>query len=128
MRDESLVELEAAFKAWRQNKRHVREAVPEELRERARRAMEVHGEGPVARVTKLDRQRLNRGRAKESKSPRRTRGAVPTFSRVELAAPAWPNRAFAEIETAAGLTVRLFAQTDETMGLLSSLCVVGGER
>ena len=31
MADESLVELEEAFAAWRRRKRHVREAVPEAL-------------------------------------------------------------------------------------------------
>jgi hypothetical protein len=37
-------------------------------------------------------------------------------------------RPFAEIETRAGLKLRLFAQTDETLGLLSSLCGMGGSR
>lgn len=128
MRVESLAELEAAFIAWRRKKRHVREAVPEGLRDRARRAMKVHGEGPVARVTKLDRRRLSRGRgrAERKKGRRTTARAVPTFSRAELAAPGTMSRPFAEVETPAGLKLRIYTQTDQTLGLLSALCAMRG--
>jgi hypothetical protein len=53
---------------------------------------------------------------------------MPSFSRVELAAPAASTRPFAEVETGAGLKLRLFVQTEETLRLLSSLCGVGGGR
>jgi hypothetical protein len=54
---------------------------------------------------------------------------VPTFTRVELAAPAEvAARPFAEVETATGLKVRLFIPTDEALKLISSLCGLGGAR
>jgi hypothetical protein len=45
---------------------------------------------------------------------------------VELASPATRTPAFAEIDTPTGLKVRLFTQTDEALGLLSSLLGGGG--
>jgi len=53
---------------------------------------------------------------------------VPAFSRMELAAPAVAIRPFAEVETTAGVKLRLFTATDQVLGLLSSLCGVGGGR
>lgn len=119
--------LTAAFEDWRSKKRHAREAVPADLLERARQATRRHGPAAVARATKVDRSRLRIG-----SNGRHRRGAAtakaPTFSRVELAAPAAVARPFAEVETAAGLKVRLFTQTTEALGLLSSLLGAGGVR
>ena len=51
---------------------------------------------------------------------------MPAFSRMALAAPAPTVGPFAELETAAGLKLRFFTQTDQTLELLSSLCAAGG--
>ena len=81
----------------------------------------------VARVTKLDRSRLKIGKGSRP-ATRRTAAVVPAFSRMELAAPAVAIRPFAEVETTAGVKLRLFTATDQVLGLLSSLCGVGGGR
>lgn len=124
MRVESLAELEAVFKAWRRRKRHVREAVPEQLRERARRAMRVHGAGPVARATKMERKRLDQDRSGSTVA--KTKGTVAAYSRVELAAPGTVGRPFFEVETPEGVKVRIFVQDEQTVGFLASLCGMGG--
>jgi hypothetical protein len=53
MDGESLAELKAAFEKWRSKKRHVREAVPAQLLERARAAAARHGWAAVARASVL---------------------------------------------------------------------------
>ena len=54
---------------------------------------------------------------------------MPTYSRMELAAPAATTaRPFAEVELPTGLKVRLFTETGEALGLLSSLLGAGGPR
>ena len=124
---ESLAGLKAAFEEWRSKKRHPREAVPADLLKRACRAARRHGPAAVARATKVDRGRLKTGR--RSRGERAAPAArVPTFSRLELAAPAAAPRPFAEIETVAGLKLRLFTQTHEALELISALCGVGGAR
>jgi hypothetical protein len=50
------------------------------------------------------------------------------YSRLELAAPAATARPFAEVETPTGLRVRLFTDTGEALGLLSSLLGARGLR
>jgi hypothetical protein len=56
-------------------------------------------------------------------------GVVPTYSRVEVAAPEWPTpRPFAEVEMPTGVKVRLFKDTGEALGLLSALIGAGGAR
>jgi hypothetical protein len=127
MEGESLAGLKAAFEEWRSKKRYVREAVPAALLQRARRAAPRHGLGAVARVTKVDQRRLQAGSG--SRRARRPVAArAPVFSRVELAAPSDAARPFAEVETAAGLKLRLFAPTTESLALLSSLFSSGGVR
>ena len=128
MDGESLAALKAAFEAWRSRKRHVREAVPTELLQRARAAIRRHGPAAVARATKVERVRLETGRRPGKK--RRVPGAgVPTYSRMELAAPAATTaRPFAEVELPTGLKVRLFTETGEALGLLSSLLGAGGRQ
>lgn len=127
MDGESLAELKAAFEKWRRRKQHVREAVPAELLQRARSAAACHGWAAVARATKVDRGRLESDRSRGGK--RRVSGAdSPTYSRLELSAPAATARPFAEVEMPTGLRVRLFTDTGEALGLLSSLLGAGGLR
>jgi hypothetical protein len=127
MEVESLAGLKTAFEEWRSRKRHPREAVPPELVKRAREAARRYGPAAVARATKVDRGRLKVGR--RSRVPSTAVAArVTTFSRLELAAPSVAARPFAEVETATGLKLRLFMQTDEALKLLSFLCVSGGAR
>lgn len=122
MKADSLKELKAAFDRWRRQKRHVREPVPDELWERASRAVRVHGLKGVVGVTKLERSRLV-GRIESKKTRRAT---APSFSRLELVAPSATTSPIAEVETATGVKLRIFAQTQETFTLLSSLCGMGG--
>jgi hypothetical protein len=122
MKSDSLRELKAAFDRWRRRKRHVREPVPDELRERARRAIQVHGLKGVVRATKLERARL----AGKVKSKKTGRAALPSFSRLGLPVPSATTSPIVEIETATGVKLRIFAQTQETLSLMSSLCGIGG--
>jgi hypothetical protein len=124
MKVDSLDELAAAFNRWRKKKQHVQERVPDELWERALRATRVHGLRSVVRATKIKRTRLVARRKRTKTRP----GSTPTFSRVEIAAPSAAPQPIAEVETAAGLKLRVFVQTRETVGLLSSLCGIGGAR
>jgi hypothetical protein len=128
MDGESLAELKAAFEKWRSRKRHVREAVPGELLQRARAAAGRHGWTAVARATKVDRSRLETDKSRGGR--RRAAGTdVPTYSRLDLAAPAAATpRPFAEVEMPTGLKVRLFTESGEALGLLTSLLGAGGPR
>ena len=127
MDGESLAALKAAFQEWRNRKRHVREAVPAALLQRARAAAGRHGRAAVARATKVAQGRLEAGSGGKK---RRLPGAgVLTYSRLELAAPAAATaQPFAEVELPTGLKVRLFTETGEALGLLSSLLGAGGAR
>lgn len=118
--DESLAGLKAAFDEWRRRKRHPREAMPTDLVESARRAARRHGPAAVARATKIDRERLKGGGGVVAD--------VPTFSRLQISPPAATTCPFAEIETTAGVKVRLFAQSNEALALISSLCGAGATR
>lgn len=125
MKVDSPSDLETAFARWRRSKRHVREAVPDELLERARRAMEVHGAKAVVRATKVERSRLLGGTKAEDAARRRRRvrrEAMPSYSRFELAAPSTSSCPIVEVETRAGVKVRLFSETPASLALLSSLC------
>jgi hypothetical protein len=128
MRIDSLDELGSAFAEWRRRKRHAREPMPAELLARARRATEQHGIAAVVGVTRVERARLFRTR-KTAGVPQSA--PLPAFSRLELSAPAplAPSpRPIAEVETGSGVTLRVFAQTPEMMGLLSAVCGCGGVR
>jgi hypothetical protein len=127
MGGESLAELKTAFEKWRSKKRHVREAIPVELLQRARAAAAHHGWAAVARATKVDRGRLEAERSGGGKRMVSDTG-VPRYSRVELAAPASTARPFAEVEMPTGLRVKLFTETGEALALLSSLLGAGGPR
>lgn len=135
MKVDSLEELRSAFAEWRRSKRHAREPMPEALRARARRATQEHGVPAVVQVTRVERARLFRGAPARTKAQTATStGAgeprsVPAFSRLELSAPSAPSpRPIAEIKTGSGVTLRVFEQTPELLGLLSAVCGFGGER
>ena len=132
MKIDSLDELRSAFAEWRRRKKHAREAMPEELGARARRAAEKHGVTAVVGVTRVERARLFRGSPTGRKAPNeKAKGepTVPRFSRLELSAPSAPSpRPIAEVETGSGVRLRMFEQTPELMGLLSALCGLGGVR
>jgi hypothetical protein len=135
MKVDSLDKLKSAFEEWRGRKQHVREPMPQELLARARLATKKHGVRAVVRVTRVERARLIRtGRARvkapgaRSTKPKGVAGSVPTFSRLEVSAPLVPKlRPVAEVETS-GVTLRVFEQTPEMMGLLSAVCGFGGVR
>lgn len=118
--DESLAGLKTAFDEWRRRKRHPREAIPANLVESARLAVRRHGPAAVVRATKIDRERLKGGG--------RAAAAVPTFSRLEFGPLPAATHPFAEIVTTAGVKVRLFAQSNEALALISSLCGAGATR
>jgi hypothetical protein len=134
MKVDSLDGLRSAFEEWRRSKKHAREAMPEELRARARRAMERHGMRAVVGVTRVEASRLLRSReagrkGQDDKASGGEPRPVPTFSRLEVSAPSTPRlRPIAEVETGSGVTLRLFEQTPELMGLLSAVCGFGGAR
>ena len=132
MRVDSLGELKAAFSAWRREKRHVREAVPDQLLERAGRAAEVHGLKEVVQATELERARLLGGRrGKVAAVGRATPAAavvpaLPAYTRLELTPPVVGAEPIVELETPTGLKLRVFAESPAMVRLLSSLCGVGG--
>jgi hypothetical protein len=134
MKVDSLDELRSVFAEWRRGKKYARVPMPEELLTRARRATEKHGVRAVVSVTRVERARLFRTRPSRMKAlePTNTKPRdvpAPTFSRLELSAPSPPiPRPIAEVETGSGVTLRVFEQTPERMGLLSAVCGVGGVR
>ena len=136
MRVDSLDELASAFAEWRRRKKHAREATPEKLVARARRAAKKHGVPAVVRVTRVDRSRLSGsesvGRKTRGLSRKKVSAAqrsAPTFSRLEVnALSAADPRPIAEVETGTGAKLRLFEETPEMLGLLSALCRFGGAR
>ena len=132
MKVDSLSELKAAFAVWRRGKRHARQAVPDELMERARRATEVHGVKEVVRAIRVERARLfRRPRDEVSAAPQSAPAAavvpaVPAFTRLELTPPVVAAQPIAELETPAGIKLRVFAESRAMLALVSSLCGVGG--
>ena len=126
MKVETLEELRAAFEGWRRKKRHLREPVPLDLRERAHRAIAVYGLGVVARATRLEQGRLKAEHGRRAGSDVR----MPSYSRIALASAAatGAERPLAEVETPGGLKVRIFMHTPEVVGLVTSLLVMGGAR
>ena len=129
MKVDSLDELQSAFAEWRSRKKHAREAMPEALLARARRTAKKHGVPAVVRVTRVEQARLFRHRPARMKAQGVPPESVPTFSRLELSAPSVASpRPIAEVETRAGVTLRVFEQTPEMLGLLSAVCGFGGVR
>lgn len=135
MQVDALDDLEYAFAEWRRGKNHAREPMPEELLVRARRATREHGVTAVVRVTGVERARLFRAARSQLKAaaastkPQSAPRSVPTFSRLELSAPApASSRPIAEVEMRSGVRLRVFEPTPEMMGLLTAACGIGGLR
>jgi hypothetical protein len=108
--------------------------VPDVLLARAQRATKEHGVTAVVRVTRVERTRLFRTPAvpKVAATPRprqkQVRESEPSFSRLTLSAPSAPSpRPIAEVESL-GVTLRVFEQTPEMMGLLSAAFGFGALR
>lgn len=134
MKVDSLQELESTFAEWRRRKLHARERVPDELLARAQRATKEHGVTAVVRVTRVERTRLfgtpsvHKVAGAPSPKQKRVRESGPSFSRLTLSAPSVPTpRPIAEVESS-GVTLRVFEQTPEMMGLLSAACSIGALR
>lgn len=133
MKVDSLDELRAAFGAWRERKRHPREGVPDELIVQAQRAAKKHGVTAVVRATRLERARLFRGQpergiAQDAKpgGAGAATGSTSVFTRLELGnPPVLGPRPLAEVETAAGVRLRVFEATPEVMSLLALICRSG---
>jgi hypothetical protein len=84
-------------------------------------------EGREKRPAPVKARAEERARAKA----RRTEGSVAAFSRLELHAPAdgQPSaRPLAEVESRAGVRLRVFEATPELLRLLSAVCGLGGVR
>lgn len=130
MKVDTLDDLETAFAAWRDQKKHPREAMPDELIARAQRATKEHGVKEVVRVTRVERGRLFRRELGRRTVGAATRGAsTPGFTRFEMEGPrARGPDPIAEVETAAGVRLRVFEGTPELMGLLSAICGPGDTR
>lgn len=134
MKVDSLAELTAAFDEWRKKKKHAREAIPQELVERARRTARVDGTRRVTEAVKLDNRRLKgltaaRGASKprvESGARRPVLVPVPGYSRVELTGTVGGGRPLAELEMPSGVKVRVYAATEELLSLVSRVCAGGG--
>lgn len=131
MKVESLEKLEAAFGQWRRNKKHRRDATPEELLKRARAAVRFHGQAQVLRAVKIDCRRLREAATDTKKRgvPARVVPEVPSYSRVKLVAPSVERgRPFAELEMPSGVKLRLYSGEEETLTFLASVCGTGGGR
>lgn len=125
---DSLEELGAAFSEWRRKKRHPREPMPAGLVKRARRSASVHGVGRVARAVKIDSCHLREVPGDAKREDDFCSASPPSYSRIELVAPTATAHPVAELEMPNGIKLRLYAQTQEVLSLLSSVCVVGGGR
>jgi hypothetical protein len=138
MKVESLQELEAAFTAWRQDKRHPREKTPLLLLVQAREAAKKHGVKAVVKATGIDRQLLGERLAEtavgepgcdEDAEAESGSKSMPAFSQLLLSAPAAPGgRPLVELESPAGVKLRIFEHTPELLALLAAACGFGGDR
>jgi len=126
MKVDSLGELKIAFAIWRQAKRHVREAVPDDLLERARRTARVHGVTEVVKAVGVERSRIFRRHQQGATAA--LLPARPAFSRLALSPPVVEAHPVAELETPGGLKLRVFVESDAMVGLLSGLCERGEAR
>ena len=138
MKVESLQELEAAFATWRQDKRHPREKTPLLLLVQAREAAKKHGAKAVVQATGIDRQLLGKGFAKTAASApdcaavagvQLSSNSAPAFSQMLLNAPVAPGgRPLVEVETPAGVKLRVFEHSPELLALLTAACGFGGDK
>lgn len=138
MKVDSLQQLEAAFATWRQEKQSRYEKTPRELLIRARQTAKKHGATAVVQATGIDRKLLGKATVDDAGEEETndaevvlepTAKATPAFSRLSLSAPTPKNaRPLVEIETAAGIKVRVFESTPEIMSLLAAACELRGRR
>lgn len=122
---ESVDQLKLAFDAWRRTKKHNSEPAPDELAARACRAARVHGVGAVAKATKMTYERL-RGGTELTGKRKAAVAVVPSYSRVEVMAPAATCQPLVEVEMVSGVKLRAFVLSPEAVGFLSSFCVARG--
>lgn len=138
MKVDSLQELEAAFSTWRRKKQSRYEKTPLRLLIRAREAAKKHGSTAVVQATGIDRKLLGNTPTDDSAEdtigdkstvPEAGFNEGPAFSRLSLSAPMPPSaQPLIEIETAAGMKLRVFEQTPEILSLLSAACELGRRR
>ncbi len=135
MKIDTLDELKTAFAEWRSTKKYRQEPMPKELLARARLAARKHGVKSVVGVTQVERTRLFRsptGRRKQvTQKTKHQEAPAGTFSRLDLSAPsgrASRSRPIAEVETGTGVTLRMYEQTPEVLGMFSAACNLGGVR
>lgn len=138
MKVDTLQELEDAFATWRRERPHARERTPLLLVVQAREAARRHGLAAVVRATGIDRSLLGRVAAKgadeevadagDAKAEAKSK-SMPAFSRIALSAPPGSSvRPLVEVETPAGVKLRVFEQTPEMLNLLATACGCGGNR
>jgi len=123
--DEFLPDLKAHFQKWRKQKRYRREPIPEGLLTKARAAALKYGAKRVARALKIERKRIESA-GSPVVTPEITE--TPSFSRIQVTFPRGPQspQPLMEVETLAGVKLRVFAMTPETVSVLSSFCRGGG--
>jgi hypothetical protein len=129
-----LVDLKSVFDTWRRKRRHVREPTPKTLVERAIRAASVHGATAVREATGISARHSLASKARQGPAAKRVErlkggvtSVVPAFSRIELSAPVATGRPLVEVESSAGIKLRIFTVTTETLSLVNALCGKGGE-
>jgi hypothetical protein len=141
MLDNSLARLKGAIELWRKTKRYRTEPVPKKLAAQAKALVARHGRAKVARVTGLGYELLGgkradwrknlktlAGKKAASKPPRPLVARLPSFSRLEIHAPGDGRLPLVEAETVAGLKLRVFSLTVESVAFLRSLDGGGGGR
>jgi hypothetical protein len=136
----SLDKLEFRFNTWRQQKQSSRESIPGNLVNQARRATAVHGVTAVMRATKIGHYHLvdkrgsqldglpvcksNKGKASRASIKEgievKPAATKPFYSRLEVEVPQATISPLIEVETPAGLKIKFFSLTPETVGLLST--------
>lgn len=123
---DDVTDLKIEFRKWRRQKQSRSETIPEELLAKAKAAATKHGVARVAKALTVERKRINAyvGKAGAPVVPVK----APSFSRIQVAFPRGPqsSQPLMEAETPAGVKLRIFAITPETVSVLSSFCRVGG--
>jgi hypothetical protein len=126
---DSLDDLALAFRSWRSKKRYPREGVPDDLMERARGAIAVHGAGAVAAATGFKSGRfLGDIESREKSAKAAVVSKVPAFSRLDVAGPMSQARPIIVADTPSGVKLSVFQMTPETLDLLAGIFGTGGAR
>ena len=130
---DSLVELKSVFDTWRRERKHIREPTPRALIARAMRAASVYGPTPVREATGISARHslaAKRGGVRRAvqraKRPKGEVAVIPAFSRIELGAPITWERPLVEVETPAGMKLRIFIASTDALSLVNVLCGKGG--